>query len=390
MIHPDRKKARKLDTPYRCREFTDVVYGGQIEEGHKKMYNAQRKEYPEVPEYNVYFGDIHGHTNLSDGVVDIDTYFMNLRDKAKLDFGALSDHDHGGVGRNELCGEKWEITKEKTRQYNEPNKFTTILAYERDSYPWYNNLVVYYNNYDGQMIDDVRDGELTEEKLKECLNREDLILVPHETQTIQSGCDFNTIPLENMPPLIQLCSRGYHSEKFDENNMLTSQCEGGYWQDALKRGAKMGCIGCTDDHRGNCGIILEDQPYPNNFPALTGVWAKENTLSEIFSAIKNRRCFAFMGGRMTIDFRINGHYMGEEFVCLGDRSIYFNVTADEEIESITVVKNCRDYIYFKKTNETMFYDYKPENDTDYYYLRVKLKDGRMGWTSPIWVKKTAE
>ena len=38
---------------------------------------------------------------------------------------------------------KWDIIREKTAEYNEPGKFTTILAYERDSYPWYNNLVVY-------------------------------------------------------------------------------------------------------------------------------------------------------------------------------------------------------------------------------------------------------
>ncbi len=385
MIHPERKKAKSIDSPYRSKKLTDVVYGGKKEDSWQRFKDEQRAYYPPKPELNVYFGDIHGHTNLSDGVVDIDTYFLRLRDVAKLDFGAVSDHDHGGVAKNELFGEKWELTKEKTRQYNEPHKFTTILAYERDSYPWYNNLVVYYNNYDGEMIRDGRDGEITEKTLKECLSREDLLLVPHETQTLFSGCDFSTMPLENITPLIQLCSRGYHSEKFDEKNMLKAQCEGGYWQDALKRGAKMGCIGCTDDHRGNCGLILEDKTYPEKFPAITGVWAEENTLPSIFDALKKRRCFAFMGGRITIDFRINGHYMGEEIDLSGDREIYFNVTADAEIESVTLVKNCRDYIYFQKTTEQLLYDYKAENDTDYYYLRVKTVDGRMGWSSPIWI-----
>jgi hypothetical protein len=385
MIHPDRKKAKGIDTPYRCKRLTDFVYGGTKENDRSKLRTIPEEFYPEKPEYNVYFGDIHGHSDLSDGSVDIDTYFTRLRDVAKLDFGALSDHDHGGVGKEELFYGKWEIIKQKTKEYNEPHKFTTILAYERDSYPWYNNLVVYFDNYDGTPIRDGRDGEMKEETLKECLKREDILLVPHDTQTLSSGSDLSTIPVEYITPLIQLCSRGHHGEKFDEANVIESQCEGGYWQDALKRGARMGCIGCTDDHLGFCGLVRDDFPYPMNFPAITGVWAKENTLEGIFDALKKRRCFAFMGGRMTIDFRINGHYMGEEFDLTEDREIYFNVTADAEIKSVTLVKNCRDYVYFPQKSEMLLYDYKVENETDYYYLRVKLVDGRTGWSSPIWI-----
>lgn len=35
---------------------------------------------------------MHGHTNLSDGAPDIDTYFTNIRDLARLDFAVLTDH----------------------------------------------------------------------------------------------------------------------------------------------------------------------------------------------------------------------------------------------------------------------------------------------------------
>ena len=49
----------------------------------------QKVRMPGAPEYNVYFGDIHGHSNLSDGRPGVDEYFVGLRDRAKLDFGAL-------------------------------------------------------------------------------------------------------------------------------------------------------------------------------------------------------------------------------------------------------------------------------------------------------------
>jgi hypothetical protein len=91
---------------------------------------------------------------------------------------------------------------------------------------------------------------------------------------------------------------------------------------------------------------------------------------------------------MEIDFRINNHWMGETIKRPedGDIRIYFNVKADVPVKRITVVKNCRDYIMFGKSSQLIF-DYKQENDTDSYYLRVELADGRFGWTTPVWVER---
>ena len=57
------------------------------------------------------------------------------------------------------------------------------------------------------------------------------------------------------------------------------------------------------------------------------------------------------------------------------------------VETVTVVKNCRDYLILRRKNEQLFYDYRQEQETDCYYLRVKLQDGRLAWTSPIWVRR---
>ena len=150
----------------------------------------------------------------------------------------------------------------------------------------------------------------------------------------------------------------------------------------------MGCIAGSDDHDGNNGKILPKKPYPQCFPGMTGVWATENTLPAIFEALKARRCFAFMGGRISLDFRLNGHYMGEEIVTDEERTLYYNVQADCEIDTVTLVKNGRDYLILQGKSEQTFFDYRQENPTDYYYIRALLKDGRMAWSSPIWVNTT--
>ena len=392
MKNIERKNAKRMDLPGRSREYTNVVYGGETENpwDYYLRLRAQVDSFkPEKAPYNVYFGELHGHSNFSDGQPDVDSYFLNVRDNAKLDFCALTDHDHGGVGKKELFGEKWEIIKEKVKEYYEPNKFTTILGYERDSYPWYNNAVIYYNNHDGQMLRGSIDGEITRQELHEILNRDDIIIVPHDTCFLSAGTDFSMLDLQDMPSLTQIFSRGSYCEKYDERFLSDSAYAGGFWQDALKKGAKMGCICASDDHLCRNGIIDESKEFPFNLPGITGVLAKENTVEGIFEALKNRRCYGFMHGRVYIDFRINDHFMGEDVILNSgeDRLIYFKIDADEEIKSVTLVKNCNDYIVFgtKQGKEQVMFDYKKEQETDYYYLRVIFKDGSMAWTSPIWI-----
>ncbi len=396
MEHKEKKIARRYDTPLRDTEYTNIVYssGKYGRETVQMMRNAENKYSPEPPDYKIFIGEMHGHTNLSDGKPDIDTYFKTARDTAKLDFTAISDHDHGGVFSTELWGEKWELIKSKVKEYYEPGKFTTILAYERDSYPWYNNLVLYYNSHDGEIVRSSVDGEITAEELYNLLQREDIITVPHSTSFLDSGTDFTSIPDELMTPFIEVYSRWGADEYFDNPYPVRIGTRGGYWHDALRKGAKMGCISGSDDHQGYPGLIMEKANHVNlkyRYPGLTGILAKENTLQSIYEALKAKRCYGFMGGRIYIDFRINGHYMGEKFTTEDTRSIWFEITADAPIKRINLVKNLEDYMYFDCYNDSVKYsklifDYKKEQDTAIYYLRIELTDGRFAWTSPIWIK----
>ena len=389
MKHPERKEAKRFDMPGRSAAFTDIVYSGEAGSW-EKIRADQAGRLPPPPSYRLFYGELHGHTDLSDGGVPIDDYFKRLRDAAGMDFCAVSDHDHGGVGKPELWDAgKWELTKRKVREYYEPGKFTTILAYERDSYPYYNNLVVYYRGDDGELLRGVRDGEMTREELRRWLGREDLILVPHDTNILSSGADYLAMEPGDMTPLIQVYGRASSCTEYMGDPlaaMLGDDCEGGHWQDALKRGIRMGCIAASDDHGGNGG--LSTGPFPYGCPGLTGVWAEENTREAVFGALKARRCYGFMGPeRVAVDFRISGHYMGEEITLREDPALYYRVESETPVASVTVVKNCRDYLILRKKKEQLVYDYRQEEETDCYYLRVILEDGRRAWTSPIWVNR---
>ncbi len=389
-LNPESRRARRYYSPLRSRELLDQQYEeGVPAEERRRLYQERaemEKQYiPEPSGYNVYFGELHGHSCLSDGRPTPDEYYTHLRDVAKFDFGTLTDHTHGGIGKDTLLGDVFETLREATIRYNEPGRFTTLLGYEIEADPYYCNMVVYHEGFDGAVETGRVPGEYTAEELSALLAREDRIAVPHDTYMLAVGADFMTIPPELFSPLVQLYSRGNSCEYFGNPQFDwfdSFMCEGGFWHDALKRGARMGVIGGSDDHGLTNGIIT-DHPGLGRYPGITGVLAKENTNKAIFEAIKARRCYCFMGGRMYIDFRINGHVMGEEFTEDGDRYVYFNVSADAPVKRVTLVKNCRDYIITKRS-ECPIIDYRQELETDCYYLRVELEDGRCGWTSPIW------
>ena len=134
MTHPDRKAAKRFDIPGRSADFTDIVYSGTEGSG-EKLQAVQKSFLPDKPKYRLFHGELHGHTDLSDGGVSIDTYFTKLRDEAKVDFCAVTDHDHGGVGKPELWDAgKWDLTRRKIKEYYVPGRFTTILAYSRKAH----------------------------------------------------------------------------------------------------------------------------------------------------------------------------------------------------------------------------------------------------------------
>jgi len=399
--HPDKYLAKRYDTPYRTKAFTDAVYSGTSDTPDalwKVMNTAQRSLDPPAPELVPLVGEMHGHSNFSDGTPDVDTYFSNIRDIARLDFAVLTDHDHGGVGKPELwegSPSKWEIIREKALAHRVPGRFSTLLGYERDSYPFYNNLVLYFRDDDAQLVRGERDGELTEAELRSLLAREDVITCPHDTYSLYSNTDFLALPTDLITPYIEIISRGDAAEYMGNPALEASVCcEGGFWQDALRKGAKMCVIGGSDDHCGANGMVPDSVPYPYKYPGVTGVWASENSPQAIFDALRAGRTFAYMmgpatgdmRGRMEIDFRINGHYMGESIHRPEDRDlrIFYDVKSDVPVKSVTLVKNCRNYVMLSKSSELIL-DYRQENPTDYYYLRVLLTDGRYGWTSPIWV-----
>ena len=64
---------------------------------------------PVSAQYNIYWGDVHGHTAHSDGKGSVDDYFTYARDTSHTDFVIISDHDFGNAEPWRLSRETWQL-----------------------------------------------------------------------------------------------------------------------------------------------------------------------------------------------------------------------------------------------------------------------------------------
>ena len=94
MNHPDKYKAKRYDTSGRCAAFTDIVYGEVFDDPNlltDGMWAAKRSFYPAPPTLKPFVGEMHGHTNLSDGRIDVGLMRPIIYDPCRREYRAVGE-----------------------------------------------------------------------------------------------------------------------------------------------------------------------------------------------------------------------------------------------------------------------------------------------------------
>ncbi len=338
---------------------------------------------------NVYYGDLHGHTWMSDGMGDVDQYFIVRRDYYGDDFASLTDHDTF-VGRT-IFPTEFEFQKEITDHYNADGRFATLFGQEYTTarYPrGIGHKCVYSTDKRIPLFDHMMEEYDTSPKLNDAIRKWGAIVAPHHTGW--TGTDW-----ENADDSIQTFAEVVSNHgrfEFMGNKPIKHRggMRGHFLQDGFARGHRFGLIGGSDNHGliWHHGIARQRDSYRTG---LACVLAPDLTRQSVFDALKKRRCFASTGNKPRLDFRVNGHLMGEEIkVDKGPVSIRAKVSAREKLDYITVVKNNEDWYHFGgegwESRFSITDDELPEKES-FYYLRVLFKDGHMAWSSPVWVMR---
>ena len=342
------------------------------------------------PEQRLFWGDIHGHTRLSDGLGTPDAYYAFGRDEALLDFCAIADH------AQYLSDEDWEGIQEATARYHSSGRYVTLLGYEYSCnapLEHYGDKCVYYPGDTGPLLRETdinRSAYVDVAAFAEQWKAQGAMMILH--QHAMGSCSFYDPDLVRLAEVYSVW--GGSESQYASRPLLPSldqDYSGHYAADALAKGWVLGFVGSSDDHAGRPGCsdwLRVQQAYPGG---LVAVWAPELTREAVWEALWNRRCYATSGKRIYLEFSVDGEPMGsviEGGAFSGSHVIEARVLGDEPIIAAEVLRG-RDPIHVESSYtpslQFTFRDKPPAGSANHYYLRVTQDDGEMAWSSPVWI-----
>ncbi len=336
------------------------------------------RAFDELPEHRIYWGDIHGHTSISDGLgINAQAYFEFARDVAKLDVCALTDHGHFD----------WPQTIGAVKGYYEPGKFVTILAQEAGAGPDHMNL--YFREDDAPHID----GWATKyDQFYEMVfaqynagPKPMAITGPHHF-TYPRGDDRYPFGLfdERSARFVEV----YSSHGTSEFLGNPKACNGAkdpekFLQYGLEQGLRFGVIASSDNHDSHPGRSI----WGHYSGGLAAFLSPKLTRKCIFDAFWNRHVYAASFDRVYIEFTIDGQPAGSEVKVSGPCRVAYYVIGQTDALEVCLVRDNEEYRLDKTEDgvvDVAFED-SPGEGTSFYYLRVVQSNGERAWSTPIWV-----
>lgn len=318
-------------------------------------------------EDRLYWGDLHCHSDLEQGLDTPQFLYEYARDEEKLDFLAHMEHQWGSrtrwTGRQaktwrgghsvpEYNRDTWELRKELVRKHYEPSRFVTLLGLEWASNV-YGHVNVFYPGEDGPLLVPSSSWSRGEAPpvVWEALDGREALIMPHHPSApvgagkppeywATSGFDWRYYHAGLMP-CVEMYSKWGSSEYLGCPRPLLNQQAEGCVQTALGRGYRLGFVAGSDSHASRAGSDLyQDHTYRQS--GLTAVFAPELTRESIYRALAARRCYATTGQRIILRFFLNGCGMGEVVELENreqEKQLHLEVAVPGAIDRVEVVKN---------------------------------------------------
>ena len=253
--------------------------------------------------YNVYYGYLHAHSQLSDGEGTPLEAYTYAQQQGGLDFFSLTDH--GELMQLWPWQNRWQQLKDAAAATYQPGAFVTLWGFE-----WSNPILGHMN----LMNTDDYTSFLTDFKLGAVADW--LAARPggfgrfnHPGSDYPLDLEFRHLQINPVavPQMVGIetwnggssFNRYYYSGSWENSYS--------YWDVGNQNGWYLGALGGQDNHSPNWGTA-------NDFR--TAVLAEHLTREEIVDAYQQRRFYATEDKDLALDFRSNGYPMGSRLTGL--------------------------------------------------------------------------
>ena len=360
-------------------------------------------------QYQLYFGQLHSHTQYSDGAGSLDAaldYVKNLPESANVQFVAFTDHsnyfDTTGAANPEgalydmslasaSSQETWNSYRSSVAAFNEANagSLVALAGFEMtwSGGPGHINTfntpgIVSRNNSTLNNKTDYAGMRAYYALLSQQEGADSLSQFNHPGNTFGTFGDFAF-----WDPVID--SRMYMVEAGNGEGQIGA---GGYYPSyeyytmALDKGWHLAPTNNQDNHKGRWGNANDARDV-----ILTDDFSEQG----IYDALRAMRMYATEDKNLEIGYTVNGMLLGSSLTEVPEKlDIHVTVNdpdASDSISKVEVIVNSGKTAYTwddPAVLATGDLSVTLDPDYSYYYIRVTQGDGDLAVTAPVWVGET--
>lgn len=331
-------------------------------------------------DWNLYFGQLHAHTDISNGAGSVEEAFQYASQVDGLDFFAVTDHsdsfDNADMGAIDADGADisadWAAGKQAAASVTNGD-FVGLFGFEM-TWPEDKQLghISTFNTPGWQ----TRDQEAFTNVTAALENYyKVLTAVPGSVSQFNHPDDIHG-DFERFD---------HYSPRYDAVVSLLEvagedgvvDCE--YYDLALDKGWHVAPTNNQNNHNGQWGDASD---------ARTVVLAKSLTEEALYAAMKDRRVYATQDSDLAIFYELNGTVMGSILPKLEEAEItvFLSDPTDEAIGNVEVVTDGGAVLvseYVETPSQVL--ELPASGGRSYYYLRITQPDGDVAVTAPVWM-----
>lgn len=331
-------------------------------------------------DWNLYFGQLHAHTDISNGAGSVEEAFQYASQVDGLDFFAVTDHsdsfDNADMGAIDADGADisadWAAGKQAAASVTNGD-FVGLFGFEM-TWPEDKQLGhISTFNTPGWQTRDQADFENVPTALENYYKA--LTSVP------------GSVSQFNHPDTVHgdFERFDHYSPQYDAAVSLLEvagedgvvDCE--YYDLALDEGWHVAPTNNQNNHNGQWGDASE---------ARTVVLAKDLTEEALYAAMKDRRVYATQDSDLAIYYELNGSVMGSIIPKSESAAVtvFLSDPTDEAIGNVEVVTDGGAVLvseYVETPSQVL--ELSASCGHSYYYLRITQPDGDVAVTAPVWM-----